>query len=176
VSEIAPTHTPRWKSALWWALTLVTLFLIDDIFIGPIFWGISVVSPLLSTVLAFTSSFAFQVWVTRAGMSQRPTKWAQSYIDGLMLTQKKGEVVERKGSLQSTITSTVSAVLMSLLIGGILPVLLLHKNGKLKEKYLLRLMWLTSAIYATEFALIHGGYGLGAVARWAFGLLVGWLL
>lgn len=166
MSKIAPTRTSWWLSIFWWAVTLVTLILIDDLFFGPAFWALSLLNPLLATVLAFLISFYVQVWVTMEGLTPAPRKLAKLVINRLMLARKSGRIVEREGSLLSRVTSVVSAVLMSLVVGGVLPVLLLNKSGKLSTRHLRRLSLLTSAIYATEFALIHGGYGLGALLGW----------
>jgi hypothetical protein len=117
-------------------------------------------------VLAFLISFYVQVWVTIEGLTPAPRKLAKLVINRLMLARKSGRIVEREETLLGRVTSTVSAVLMSLVVGGVLPVLLLNKSGKLSGKYLRRLSLLTSAVYATEFALIHGGYGLGALLGW----------
>lgn len=166
MGKIVPTRVSWWESMFWWATTLTTLILLDDLTTGPAFWLISLISPWLATGLAFVVSFMFQVWVTRAGLTAEPGKVAQFFLRKLNLNRKNRQIEQREESLTRKVTSTVSAVLVSLIVGGVLPILLLHKSGKADVKRLHRLVWLTAGCYAVEFALIHGGFGAGALLRW----------
>jgi hypothetical protein len=167
MSKTVPIKIVRWGSfVFWWGVTLVTLILLDDLLFGPIFWLLSQVDRAMATAAAFCASFAFQVWTNWAGLRPNPGRVAQFFINRLMIARKKHQIVEREESLRRQIISGSSALGASLLVGGVIPIIFLHRKGVLGIGHLRRLALMTSAIYATEFALIHGGYGLGAVLGW----------
>ena len=57
--------------------------------------------------------------------------------------------------MHSKVAGATSAVVLSLLIAGVLPPLILWRQGYSRE-FVLRVAVLTSVVYASEFALIHG--------------------
>lgn len=166
MSKIAPPIVRWWKSALWWTVTLVTLVALDDMVFGPVFWALSQIGPLFATLVAFGVSLGAQTWLIRAGLRPERGRVVRFLIARLMLGHKRPQIAEREASLQRKVVSTVSAVLLAFIVGGILPILFLQRRGVASIQYLRRLGWLTSVVYALEFSLIHGGYGLGALFRW----------
>lgn len=167
MSKTAPaTTSPCWSLIFWWAATIITLVLLDDLLFGPAFWALSQVGQVLATVTAFLASFVFQIWMTWAGLRPQPGRVAQFFVNRLMVAHKRRQITEREETLRNQITSIASAIVASLLFGGVIPVIFLHRRGMMSVGYLRRLSFVTSAVYAIEFALIHGGYGFGAVVRW----------
>lgn len=145
----------------WWIVTLTTLIIVDDLLFGPVFWIISVWNALAVTALAFTASFAMQIWLVRAGTNPNPGRVAKCMLDRLLLGHKNEEVVAREASLKARASSVIGAVIVTPIIGGVIPALLLAKRGVDVG----RLTYLLATIYSIEFAAIHGGYGLGGLVR-----------
>lgn len=167
MSETVPIRVKRVASFIfWWGVTLVTLVLIDDLVFGPVFWMLSQVNAVMATATAFGVSLVFQLWVNWAGLQPEPGRTARFFINRLMAAHKRSQVVEREESVRRMIVSGASATAISLLVGGVLPIIFLHRRQMMDVGRLRRLAVLTSTIYAIEFALIHGGYGLGAVVGW----------
>lgn len=174
--ETVPTNSSSrwWLTILWWAATVITLVLVDDMITGPVFWLLSLVSRPGATIVAFVASFVFQVWLSWAGMNVKSGGRAEAWTNRLMGARKMTHIEENQESLRRHVVSMASAIVVSPLIGGVLPVLLLHRRGLISVDRLRRLAFVTAAIYATEFALIHGGYGMGAVVRVIVGRVFGW--
>lgn len=151
---------------LWWAITLVFLFIIDDLTFGPMFWGLALVSPVLSTSVAFLASVAFQMVLIREVLHPRRKKIITFFLQRLLMERTNPEVEVRQRSLTRRAASVAGAILVTPLLGGVIPISVLKKQGDTSEKTLRRLALPLSVVYAAEFALIHGGYGIGAIARW----------
>lgn len=152
----------------WWAVTLVVLFVIDDLMYGPIFWAISVWNQLLATILAFVFSVVFDVWLIRICTVEKPNRVAAYAIKRLRLEPKdtevaKSEVVKREDKMKAYAGRYLGAVIVSPILGAVLPVLILHKYRTANRATLLKFAWIPVVIYAIEFALLHGGYGIGAI-------------
>ncbi len=155
-------------SAFWWTITVLTLFILDDLVFGPVFWTIAVWNQLAATVIAFAASWAFGMWLIIAGMRPAPSRAASFLLKRLMLERKNEEIAAREASIRKQAWSVAGAFLVTPLIGAVIPVLLLNKKQAMSHAQLLRLALVLTALYATEFALIHGGYGLGAIAHSIF--------
>lgn len=82
-----------------------------------------------------------------------------------MLTRKSNKVAEREIVIKGKIISAFGAFMATPLIGGVVPILILHKYGITTKSKLRYLGVLLSVMYALEFAMIHGGYGIGATLR-----------
>lgn len=166
-APVIPSRFARWASfVFWWGVTLLTLIVLDDLTVGPAFWLLALVSPILSTIVAFCVSFVFQLWLIYSVTSGQPSRRATRFINRLLPTHKSSRVVACEQSIRRRVVSSLSAIVVTLLIGGVLPVVFLYREGRMRASALRRLALVTTALYALEFALIHGGYGLGAVVRW----------
>lgn len=155
-------------SIFWWTVTVLTLFVMDDMVFGPVFWAISVWSQVGATVLAFVISLLFQLWLVRAGTSSNPGRVAKFMLKRLMLERKNPEVEKREEKIKAKSAKISGAILVSPLIGGVLPILLLYKH-QFSRNTTLEVAWATTFIYAIEFCLLHGGYGFGRIAHSIFG-------
>lgn len=151
---------------LWWGITLAFLFVIDDLTFGPMFWGLALVSPVLSTCVAFIASVVFQMVLIREVLYPRQKKIITFFLRRLLMERTNPEVEVRERSLKRRAASVIGAIMITPLLGGVIPISVLRKQGDTSEKTLRRLALPLSVVYATEFALIHGGYGIGAIARW----------
>ncbi len=149
----------------WWSVTLITLLILDDLLFGPIFWVLALVNPLLSTVVAFVASVLFQNWLIQAGLKAHPGKLATFFLNRLMLGRKNAEVARREDSIKRSAGSAIGALMVTPLIGSVIPVLLLGKHRLMSAEKLRYFSVLLSVIYAIEFALLHGGYGFGGLVR-----------
>lgn len=156
------------RGVFWWGVTLITLFIVDDLLFGPLFWIISLAHPLVSTVAAFVASLVFQNWLTKAALKEQPSKRATFFLQRLMLERKNKEIAQREDSLKRRASSTIGALLVTPFIGAIIPTLLLHKYHLMPPERLRSFSALLRVIYAVEFALLHGGYGFGRIFRALF--------
>ena len=142
-------------SLFWWAATLVTLIVVDDLTYGPVFWLATRLGPTaIVVVVTFSIYWVAQVLIVRESTSETPHRVASFILDRLQLTRKNDEIHKREQSLLSRVTGATVAVPLSLVIGGILPVLLLFRAGRPVDS-VRRLSLLTSAVYAAEFAYLH---------------------
>lgn len=157
------------QGVFWWSVTIATLFVLDDLVFGPGYWMLALVDPLFSTVVAYVSSAVFQVWLINACLKVQPNRLATFFLKHLMLERKNVEVAKREQSVKRSATSIVGALLATPLLGATIPVLLLHKHRLMEKHTLQRFSLVLVAIYSAEFALIHGGYGFGALVRALFG-------
>ena len=153
------------QGAFWWIVTIVTLFVLDDLVFGPGYWLLALVNPLFSTVVAYAVSFVFQVWLINACLRPKTGKIATFAIERLMLERKNVEIAKREQSIKRSATSALGALLVTPLIGATIPTLLLHKHQLMEVQVLRWFSLLLAAIYSAEFALIHGGYGFGGLLR-----------
>lgn len=150
------TSPPLAVTALWWLATLVTLVILDDLTFGPVFWLISRFgSPLGGFLAALAIYVPVQIFLVMAATSGSPGRIARFFLDRLDLDRRSQNVGDRERRLQEQITGAVSASVLSLLIGGVLPPLILWKAGY-SVGFVRRLSFLTASVYAVEFALIHG--------------------
>jgi hypothetical protein len=156
------------QGIFWWGMTVLTLLVLDDLLFGPVFWTLALVSPMLSTVAAFVASVGFQTWLVTAGMREHPTGIASFFLRRLMLERKNEKIAERERALRYSAASVIGAFVVAPLVGGVIPALILHKYNLMSTVRLRAFAFALSVIYAFEFALIHGGYGIGALVRSVF--------
>lgn len=153
------------EGLFWWGVTIVTLFILDDLVFGPLFWALSIRSKPLSTALAFVASWCFGIWLIDAGVRDNPSKLASWFLNRLMLERKNGHISVREDSIKKQAASSIGAVLVTPLIGAVIPVLLLDKRRRMTGTSLRIHAFGLTALYAVEFALLHGGYGIGGLVR-----------
>lgn len=153
----AGATVPRWvRTVGWWAATLLTLIVLDDLTFGPVFWLVSrLESPLAGFTLALVIYVPAQILLVRAGTSDSPGKVATFFLSRLDLERRSTNVAEREQRLRARVTGVISASALSLAIGGVLPPLALWRAGY-GRTFVRRLSWLTATIYAVEFSLLHG--------------------
>jgi hypothetical protein len=152
----------------WWAITIVTLVLVDDFVFGPIFWSLALVSRATAVMLAFLASWIYGTWLVFRGTREQPGRIAQFLLNRLWLERSNPEIAQRTQKVHKSVTSAVAATLATPFIGGVLPALILHKRDLIPLAQVRRLAVFLCALYAVEFAAIHG-YGLGGAARAVFG-------
>lgn len=157
------------RSLIWWSITIVSLFILDDLIFGPVFWSLSVWNQPIATVMAFLSSLTIQQWLVQAGVSENHGKVAAFALKQLSLERKNKEIASREMEIRSHAKNFAGAVLVSPLIGGVVPILILNKYSVADKTKLLKFSWLPTIIYAIEFALLHGGYGIGSAVHHIFG-------
>lgn len=147
----------RWlRTAGWWAATLLTLVVLDDLTFGPVFWLVSrLESPLAGFALALLIYIPAQIALVRAGTSDAPGRLATFFLSRLDLERRSTNVAEREQRMRARVTGVISASLLSTVIGGVLPPLGLWRAGY-GRRFVRRLSWLTATIYALEFSLLHG--------------------
>ncbi len=153
-------------SAFWWLVTIITLFILDDLLFGPFFWALSLWSQAGSTLIAYLASFSFGSWLVLGALRDDPSKPARFFLKRLMLERPNHEIAVREDSIKRTATSFLGALLVTPLIGGVIPTTILAKKAVAPLPVLRRYGVCLTALYAVEFALLHGGYGIGAIVRW----------
>lgn len=156
------------RTIFWWAITIITLFILDDMVFGPIFWSIALINQALSTVLAFALSWSVGVWLVFTGLKESPGRFAKFMLDRLMLGHKSVQIHHHEESLRRKVVSATGALIVTPLIGGVIPSLVLHRRKLLEVRVLRRYAILLCGVYAIEFAALHGGWGLGGIARAIF--------
>jgi len=148
---------PRLTSVVgWWALTILTLVVLDDLTFGPAFWAISrLAGPLVAVAAIYAIYVPVQVYLVARGTSDAPGRFATFFLRRLDLERRNVHVAQNERRLRAKVLGIGSALLGSLVIGGILPPLLLWRSGTPRAQ-VLRLSVATSVLYATEFAVLHG--------------------
>lgn len=145
-----------WRVLLWWSVTLLTLVLLDDLTFGPIFWILSrTAGPLVSAATAFGLYTVAQVYIVYRATEDRPGRIAAFFLRRLDLNRRSRHVAENEGKLRSRVAGWTSAILVTPVIGGVIPPLLLWRMGWSRQA-VRRLVWVCAPIYATEFAILHG--------------------
>lgn len=149
------------RSIFWWSITLATLIVVDDLLVGPMFWTLSVWSAPGATLIAFVVSLAAQTWLVRASIKPEPGRIARAMLNRLLLGHKNKEIAARELSFKNRSVTLTGAIFSTLVVGSVIPTIVLAKQGI----DVARITYLLACIYAIEFAAIHGGYGLGGLAR-----------
>ncbi len=147
------------RAVYYWVLLWVLLTIADDATFGWIFWTIAGFSAWVSAVFAFVSYWLIGYKLVDYGMRDTKPKWADKLLERLMLNRKNPELAQREQQLKDHVTGVVVGLFASLLIGGVVTSLLLYRRGVSRQQ-VLRYAAVATAIYALEFALIHG-LGLG---------------
>jgi hypothetical protein len=152
------------RGLFWWSVTILVLVVLDDLVFGPIFWSIAVLSRPAAVILAFFASWAFGTWLVFRGTRSSPGRVAQFFLNRLWLERKNPHIGQRERKVRDSVTSTVAATLSTPFIGGVIPSLVLYKRDLMPVAQIRRLAVFLAALYAVEFAALHG-YGFGAVLR-----------
>ncbi len=140
----------------WWALTVATLVVLDDLTFGPLFWAIARLAGAGVAVAAVYAVYVpAQLWVLSRGVTDEPGRLATWFLQRLDLQRRAKPVQENEARVRSRVVGVGSALVLSLLIGGVLPPLLLWRRGW-ERRTVMQVGVATSVIYATEFALLHG--------------------
>jgi hypothetical protein len=146
----------RLAVAGWWAVTVLTLVVLDDLTFGPAFWALSRwAGPGVAVAAIFAIYVPAQVLLVVQGTSEHPSGPARWFLRRLDLERRNAHVRDNEMLLRSKVVGTASATLMSLLVAGVLPPLILWRRGA-PRRYVRRLSVLTGTVYAFEFALLHG--------------------
>jgi hypothetical protein len=142
--------------AVWWLATVLTLVVLDDLTFGPAFWALSrLAGPLVAVVAIFAIYVPAQLLILRGATSDAPGRVTAFFLRRLDLERRNPQLARNEEQLRSKVVGTSSALLLSLVIGGVLPPLLLWRRGA-DRRFVLRLGIVTSVVYAAEFAVLHG--------------------
>lgn len=146
---------PAIRNAGWWLLLLLTLVILDDLVFGPIAWGLAQVSPLLAVLVSFGAMWGCSYWLTLRGLDPHPGPVAAALLSRLHLARRSDELTRREASLKDRITSVSVAVPMSLLFGGVVTTLWLHKRELVNDAQVKPVALALTFLYAIEFVLLH---------------------
>ncbi len=156
------TQTSRSRAAAplsvvaWWLATVLTLVVLDDLTFGPAFWVVArLAGPLVAVIAIFCVYVPAQLVILKGATSDSPGRATSFFLRRLDLERRKPQLARNEQQLRSKVVGAGSAVLLSLVIGGVLPPLLLWRRGA-DRRFVLRLGVVTSFVYAAEFALLHG--------------------
>lgn len=153
------TTTPpkrRIEIVAWWLLTIATLVVLDDLAFGPFFWTLSrMAGPLVAAAAVYLIYVPAQLWIVSRGMTDRPGRFASFFLSRLDLERRSASVAEVERNIRQKVTGVSTAILLSLVLGGVIPPLTMWRNGYGRAT-VHRVSVVTAALYATEFALLHG--------------------
>lgn len=144
------------RAVFWWGVTLLTLIILDDLVFGPIFWSLAAFNRWLATIVAFFASWIFGLWLVSAGLKEEPSKLANFFLKRLLLGHKTKQIHEREEKVGQAAASGVGALVVTPIIGGVIPALVLRKYDLMKVDTIRRYAVILTAIYAAEFSAIHG--------------------
>ena len=153
VSDPSSRRAPR--GLFWWVATIATLVVVDDLTYGPISWLLVKFFGQAVIALVFVIYFVAQLYLVNQGIRDSPTRLAGALLDRLQLSRRSSQVADRETHIHEHVTGAALACVFSLLIGGVLPPLLLWRRGWSRTA-VQRVAVATSAIYAAEFAMLHG--------------------
>ncbi|MEI2700182.1 MAG: hypothetical protein V9E94_18290 [Microthrixaceae bacterium] len=127
---LPPSPAPL-VAAGWWIATLATLVVLDDLTFGPFFWAISRLRGAGAAVAAVYIIYVpVQVYlVHRATEPEASGRFATFFLSRLRVERRSEAIAEREEALHGRVLGTGSAVALSLVIGGVLPLLLLWRRG-----------------------------------------------
>jgi hypothetical protein len=151
-----PEAAPRWwVSATWWAATIASLVIVDDLVAGPVFWTTSILAGAGVAAIAVACIYIpLQLTLVAICTADPPHPLAARLLRRLRIGQRRGEIGERDAHLHSMVGGIAAAIAVTPLIGGVLPIILLSRQGYPRTT----LRWLaviTAVIYAAEFAFLH---------------------
>jgi hypothetical protein len=149
---------------LGWAVTIVSLVVLDDLVFGPVFWALARwQGSAVAAAVAFVVYFVTQLFIVHQGTRPEPHRLAAFFLRRLGL--QRGSVAGRpqEEEIRSRVLGAGSAILLSPVIGGVVPPMILWHRGQ-PARFVRRLSVVTAAVYASEFALLHGWIP-GAVGR-----------
>lgn len=152
----APTRDPtRLQVVVWWAATLLTLVVLDDLTFGPAFWLISRTAGILAAVVAVYAIYVpVQVYLVWRATEPTPGRIAAFFLRRFDLERRSARIGDNEAALRQRVLGAGSALAMTLVIGGVLPPLILWRRGA-SRTFVRRLSIATAVLYATAFALLH---------------------
>ena len=153
MSNFSSGSDPR--AVFWWMATIAMLVVVDDLTYGPISWLLVGLFGQIAVVVVFVIYFFAQLYLVNHGIRDSPGRMAGWFLDRLQLSRRSQQVADRETHIHEHVTGVVFACVFSILIGGILPPLLLWRRGWSRSA-VQRVAVVTSAIYASEFATLHG--------------------
>lgn len=140
----------------WWLVTLIVLVVLDDLAFGPFFWVIArTASPLVAFFVALAIYVPAQVAIVHRGTSGHPGRIGSFFLNRLDLDRRHTSIRVREDLMRDHVRGALSSCILSLVIGGVIPPMLLWRRGH-STSFVRRLSLVTATIYATEFALLHG--------------------
>lgn len=152
----APQRLSWWWVACWWTLTVLTLVVLDDLTFGPLFWVISLTAgPWTAAGLAFVIYTVAQVFIVVRATEEVPGRIAAFFLSRLDLNRRSRHIAANEQRLHSRVAGWTSAILITPIIGGVLPPLLLWRMGWDRGP-VRRIACICAPIYALEFAILHG--------------------
>lgn len=114
--------------------------------------------------MAFVAAWSFGMWLVIAGTRQEPSAIAQFFLKRLLLEPTNGRFANQEATIQRVAgASYIGAIFVAPIIGGVVPSLLMYKYQLAPATTVRRFAVLLNAIFALEFAAIHGGYGIGGI-------------
>lgn len=147
--------TGRLQVAAWWAATLLTLVVLDDLTFGPAFWILARWSDIWVAVLAVYSIYVpVQLYLVRRATEPEPGRIAAFFLRRFDLERRSGRIGANEVALRGKVIGAGSALAMTVVIGGVLPPLILWRQGA-SRSFVRRLSIATSLLYATVFAALH---------------------
>lgn len=145
-----------WRVTIWWIATVVTLVILDDLTFGPLFWLISrTAGPWISAATALVVYTSAQVFIVFRATEDDPGRIAGFFLRRLDLNRRSQHIAANERRLHSQVAGWFSALLMTPIIGGVLPPLLLWRMGWHRSS-VRHVVLVCAPIYAMEFAVLHG--------------------
>ena len=147
-----------------WVVTVVTLVVLDDLVFGPIFWALARwQGSAVAATVAFVVYFVAQIFIVHQGTRPEPHR-AGCVLPASPRPRAGFRPTRRhEEEIRSRVLGAGSAILLSPVIGGVVPPMVLWHRGH-PARFVRRLSVVTAAVYASEFALLHGWIP-GMVAR-----------
>lgn len=150
------TVSDLFGTVFWWAVTLAVLAVLDDLTFGPAFWVIArIAGPLWGFTAVVGLYVPVQLWLVSRGTSDDPGPVARWFLDRLYLSRRIEAVARNEQQIHSRVVGAVSSIVVSPVIGGVLPPLILSARG-FSHGFVRRTAWATSILYAFTFGMIHG--------------------
>lgn len=144
------------QTVFWWVATLAVLVVLDDLTFGPAFWLISrTLGPGIAVLAIFASYVPAQLYLVYQGSKGSPGRVSAWWLKRLDLERRSIHVRRNEAAVRRQVTGSVSALLLSPVIGGVLPPLILQRKGT-PQAVVRGIAWPAAIIYAATFALLHG--------------------
>ncbi len=155
-TEAPPEPTKRWQVVLWWMATIGTLVVLDDLTFGPAFWLISrTAGPWIAAMTALAIYTSAQIYIVVRATEPEPGRIASFFLGRLDLERRSPVVHANEQKLRSRVAGWGSSILLTPVIGGVIPPLVLWRRGW-DASAARRVACVCAPIYAAEFALLHG--------------------
>lgn len=146
----------RWQVALWWVATVLTLVVLDDLTFGPVFWLLSrTAGPWVAATAALVIYTSAQIYIVFRATEPEPGRIASFFLRRLDLARRSPAVHANEQKLRSQVVGWGSSILLTPVIGGVIPPLVLWRRGW-EASAVRQVACVCAPIYAVEFALLHG--------------------